>query len=439
VKRPQATTILLLLAAALLLPASAMGQATQTFRVQFNFSNPGARSLALGGAFIGLADDATAAYTNPAGLTNLSRPEVSAEGRRWGYTEIYPSRGHAFGQLVQGFPGSFDDTEGIVNGQSKDSVNGLAFLSYVYPHKNWSLGFYRQELANFEANVQTDGPFFNANVGTMPVIFRFFPTQARADLKIVNYGLSGAYRLNDRFSIGLGLSEYDFSLNVRTQAFGFVNNPGPTVPGGILGVPNFSPANLLFTDRQKGTGTALSGSLGLLFKVTPNWSLGAVYRQKARFDTTETISTSSTVMKSKFTVPEVYGFGTAFKPTDQLTVTADLNRIRYSQTSRPAPNVRADDGDEFHYGLEYVLLKLKYPLSFRLGAWHDPDHQPSYRGLPDDTFAQRGFAVLFPAGQDYWHYSGGLGFVFGERFQVDAAVDISKLVDTFSLSSVFRF
>ena len=41
--------------------------------IQFNFSNPGARSLGFGGAFIGLADDATAAYTNPAGLTNLSK------------------------------------------------------------------------------------------------------------------------------------------------------------------------------------------------------------------------------------------------------------------------------------------------------------------------------------------------------------------------------
>ncbi|MFN2441641.1 MAG: hypothetical protein ABR517_03050, partial [Thermoanaerobaculia bacterium] len=35
----------------------------------FNFRNPGARSLAMGGAFLGLADDATAAEANPAGLT----------------------------------------------------------------------------------------------------------------------------------------------------------------------------------------------------------------------------------------------------------------------------------------------------------------------------------------------------------------------------------
>jgi hypothetical protein len=49
----------------------------------YNFSVPGARSLAMGGAFVGLADDATAAYANPAGLTVLLQPEVSLEGRSW--------------------------------------------------------------------------------------------------------------------------------------------------------------------------------------------------------------------------------------------------------------------------------------------------------------------------------------------------------------------
>ena len=36
--------------------------------LQFNFGNPGARSLGMGGAFLGLADDASAAEANPAAL-----------------------------------------------------------------------------------------------------------------------------------------------------------------------------------------------------------------------------------------------------------------------------------------------------------------------------------------------------------------------------------
>jgi hypothetical protein len=34
---------------------------------QFNFNNPGARALGMGGAFVAVADDATAVIANPAG------------------------------------------------------------------------------------------------------------------------------------------------------------------------------------------------------------------------------------------------------------------------------------------------------------------------------------------------------------------------------------
>src|SRR6185369_1371458 len=46
-----------------------------------NLSTPGARAIGMGGAFIGKADDATAAVTNPAGLTLLVKPELAAEWR----------------------------------------------------------------------------------------------------------------------------------------------------------------------------------------------------------------------------------------------------------------------------------------------------------------------------------------------------------------------
>ena len=40
-------------------PAAAQTNAEMNAGIQFNFSTPGARSLGLGGAFVGLADDAT--------------------------------------------------------------------------------------------------------------------------------------------------------------------------------------------------------------------------------------------------------------------------------------------------------------------------------------------------------------------------------------------
>lgn len=45
--------------------------------INFNFTGSGARALGLGQAFIGVADDATALSWNPAGLTQLLKPEIS--------------------------------------------------------------------------------------------------------------------------------------------------------------------------------------------------------------------------------------------------------------------------------------------------------------------------------------------------------------------------
>lgn len=41
--------------------------------INFDFSNPGARARGIGGAFVALADDSSAALANPAGLAFLDR------------------------------------------------------------------------------------------------------------------------------------------------------------------------------------------------------------------------------------------------------------------------------------------------------------------------------------------------------------------------------
>ena len=71
-----------------------------------------------------LADDATAAYANPAGLTQLVEPEVSIEGRSWRYATTYVAGGQASGTPT----GLGPDTEpGIREGVSRtDSISGVS-------------------------------------------------------------------------------------------------------------------------------------------------------------------------------------------------------------------------------------------------------------------------------------------------------------------------
>ena len=56
--------------------------------IPFQFFPPGARSLAMGATFIGVADDATAAASNPAGLIILTKPEASVHGRFTHFSEL---------------------------------------------------------------------------------------------------------------------------------------------------------------------------------------------------------------------------------------------------------------------------------------------------------------------------------------------------------------
>ena len=73
-----------LLLALVAVPAAAQNVDIEALSgLQFNFGNPGARSLGMGGAFLGLADDASAAEANPAGLTILRKPEISIEARNY--------------------------------------------------------------------------------------------------------------------------------------------------------------------------------------------------------------------------------------------------------------------------------------------------------------------------------------------------------------------
>lgn len=64
----------------------------------------GARALGMGGAFIGVADDITAVYWNPAGMANLqglvfhSTITLSPIGERMGYREFYAA-GETFGNM----------------------------------------------------------------------------------------------------------------------------------------------------------------------------------------------------------------------------------------------------------------------------------------------------------------------------------------------------
>jgi len=417
-----------------------LAQANLEVNAGIQFSTPGARGLAMGGAFLGLADDATAAYTNPAGLTTLTRPEVSLESRHWRFSHVFTDQGRLSGKPT-GL--GVDTIEGLREGTSSNEVTGLSFSSVVYPRSRWRLALYRHELANFEERFKTQGAFLNAPLD------RLFPTVNSLSLDIVNLGLSGAYEINDAWSVGVGLSSYDFHLVSRTDRYN-VDRSGCLEPGQTYGPPLYT--NPVGSQTQNGDDHAFGFNAGFLWRIRDGWTLGGAYRQGPRFDFVAASSVTASDFNGKrerarFDTPDFFGLGLAIQPTEVTTITLDYDRVGYSNLTgrltgiisgsaeNPADELRhfrADDANEIHLGIERAVLFSSYQIFARFGAWYDPDHRIRYTGTTP------GFQALFRRGQDEVHYSAGFGFS-GGHLQVDGAMELSERVDTVSLSTVVRF
>lgn len=416
--------------------------------IQFNFSTPGARSLGLGGAFLGLADDATAAFTNPAGLVVLNRPEVSLEGRSWDYTSDFTVRGHSFGNPTGD---GVDTIAGLQSGESSSETSGASFASFVLPKKKWAVAVYRHELANFQSSFRTEGAFVGEGFFGLS---RLFPVDAGLDLEIVSFGAAGAYRPTPNLSLGLGVASYNLELDSLTERFDLRPD--------FFSPPDYSSDNVVNFQTQTGDDDDVAFTVGVLWTASPQWSLGAVYRQGPEFEiaTTNNLGDGTVFAEqpAKFNVPDVYGLGIAFRPIQNLTIALDYDQVEYSALTADTINIfrepddpggdgqraaaarlEIDDASEVHLGVEWVMANLKYPLALRFGGWLDPDHKITFRGEPGDDIDAQVAATLFQPGDDEIHYSAGIGLVFGQKFQLDAAVDFSDLVDTASVSGVYRF
>lgn len=416
---------------------------------QFNLSNPGARSLGMGGAFAGLADDATSAYANPAGLTILTRPEVSYEGRNASFsapfidsTAFVLSSFSPTGDVAAA--GSFQE---VPLGEPKLGGRSTSFLSFVYPHRRWTLALYRHQLADLSGGIKQ--PATRQPGVEQSIAF---------DLDIAGLGLAGAYRFNEHLALGVALVRYEASI-------GLVN--------GMEG-STFEDSSSLTSDAS-----TTAANFGLLARIGDRWSAGAFFRQGPSFATITVRSfrdldsplTQDIRNSEPFRVPDVVGIGIAWKATPSLLVMAEWDRIGYSSLGREtldAGRFRADDADEYRVGIEFSFWHVKTAPAFRLGAWFDPEHKVRFEAAfscPGSESRRPGFfscsvggtdsalterldvalrgailESLFRPGEDSVHFTVGFGMVPVPGFQIDMALDyVDAERYTFSLSGVVRF
>lgn len=426
--------------------AAAITAAEANATIPFSFANPGARSLAMGGAFLGAADDATAALVNPAGLTRLGlEQQFSVEVRRYALETPFPAGG-----TVGTSP--FDLT-GIDYDNDSDNQDDLSYLAWVLPQDRWAIGLYRHSMVNYQ------GGYSSESIDYTGALEGFFirPLSTETDLEVVTYGASFAFNLTDQISIGAGVAYNDFELDSLQQRF--------SQDGSVL-------AN---AQGQRGDDTDISYNFGVLFQATDGFSIGMAYRSAPEFsyryvnyafavndeplDAPVELANATTPFKA----PDVFGIGIKWKATDRLSINADINRIGYSNLTEQVDNpffsgaildsvefdslitrsVHVDNVIEPRFGFEYLLSADEVPVFLRGGAWREKKHTLSFENDPDspsftDPVSAAAYAALFSAGDDQNHMSIGLGAAF-ESFQIDFGYDHSDTLDTLSLSGVYRF
>jgi len=418
--------------------------------IQFNFTPPGAANLALGGAFVGLADDTTAAFTNPAGLILLATPQVTAELRHQTYRHTFTDHGRIEGRAPSNF--GLDTLAGLQEAEAEDAVLGASFLAYAHRFPVSTLVFYRHELVNFEANFSTQGAFLERTITRSPTGIPGGPDGRLASLKntmnleITGYGLATAYEPVRRFSIGAALTYYDFSLDSLAERF---------VPP-LFEPPDFRPENVVNFQTQNGTDDAWGATLGLLWRNSPETlQLGLVVRSGPTFSfqarslrgPSTRLGFTEADQRANFHVPHQIGLGIGYLPRDAWRFALDLTYIQYSRLTDglvdifdlatlfpgAAPKLdqfRVEDALEVHLGVEYKLPIQKTVL-LRAGLWLDPDHTLYFQGTNE------AFRAIFRQQSDEVHYTFGAGFM-GARYQFDIGTDLSRRIKTLAATATLR-
>lgn len=399
---------------------SALAQPTKigTFpRLAFNFAPPGARSLAMGGTFIGVADDATAAGSNPAGLIILTKPEFSAHFRTT-----------KFGEIAEDTPAGFRGSVG-------ESSTRPSFASIVYPTKNASFSFFYNQTANFKTStylesLNQNGGFYLYNIQTYNEV----------KLKANDVALAAAFKVGSHLAVGVSAGVRRVSLNLygsETYADTDGDRYSDQVSTDTSDQKFYVNAGILVNPNGK-----LSG--GLVFKKGGEFEFDYSASSDNSGPTFGVIGLIEAQGKAKLTIPDSFGGGLAYRPESSWLISADAVYVKYSDLGktnfrlppfaqltladpRRFPGVkitRPDDFEnvtQFHLGAEYTFVR-KTPISIRAGFYNEPD----YDGDPNIS-----------SGANYVTFGGGV--VLQNRLQVDAAVNLSKIQKEGLLSAVFRF
>jgi len=367
------------------IPMSAHCQVAQ--EVGFSGSpNPvgsGARALGMGGAFIGVADDATAASWNPGGLIQLEAPEISA-------VISYDKRNEQR---------SFADNPGA-SGSYSIKLSDLNYLSAAYPftlnEKNMIVSLNYQTLYDFNKEVQATYQYNQPFPG--PSGNRDTNKETVGYLKALSPAF--AMQITPVFSAGITINWFSNDLGCKWKTT-YTDN----LVGTFAGFPYYR--NVQYEDEYEFDG--VNFNLGMLWNINSFLTLGAVY--KTPFDADvhyrEAYQVSGSTQNTPYTVvvdedqtmrmPASYGAGLAWRFSDLFTMDLDVYRTNWQDyvikqadgreispiTGQERSKANTQPTHQLRVGGEYLFLKETYVIPARAGLFYDPEPTAN---SPDDFF-----------------------------------------------------
>lgn len=371
----------------------------------------GARALGQGGAFIAVADDATAASWNPGALIQLERPEVSLVGS-------YLSTSQDFN------PGStgllFSDRE-----VSRDDIN---YASVAYPFrvfgKNLVAALNYQQIYDFHSDIK--------HYQSKHYDYGFFTINEKLDTVFTSRGGVGALtpaisgQIMPKLSLGVAVNFYtdEFFDNYAWKETTKITYGGDR--GGI----DFTGTDIIEATYKNFQG--VNAAIGILWDVwereDKRLTFGAVYKTpytagmdriietKSKHIERDTVYTANQRSRKHFETifPMSFGAGLGFRCNDALSFSSDVTWTDWSEWKQAdengvkatplgdfLTNKSANDTYSIKCGSEYLIFGKKVIVPVRGGIFYDP--RPSLRD-PTDVY---GFSV-------------GSGITF-KRFSIDGA------------------
>ena len=412
---PKTTATALLAAASLAsLPARAQIDSALLSKLSFNLTNPGGKSLAMGGAFTAIADDTTAALANPAGLGLLSSIEFGISAKGIDETiGLVTAQSTATGSLTA----PWSPVHASQSPFTSSSV-GVEYAGLVVPvSRRVVLALSYAENLRFEGEAGGDGYSYidfrdnrTGGVTRRDILYEYREFGA-VELRNRLLALSVGYRLTERIRLGAGLTlnKTTFELN------GDAEGPHRIVNTTYVSAVAVDTRTLLMQVDDFG-GTKPGFILGLHADLDARGmaTVGASYRSGAKTNGTLVIGgdvpaalAGQTSRPFTFSVPQDASVGVAVRPVPGMTIAAEAQWIDYGsifdrqlpdpvlqRLRRPAPGLSGGGRARSGVAVEERLGAARRP-GVRRGRGRDARRLP--RRLPPRAGARRDGRARLPA------------------------------------------